>query len=184
MRLTKQEENQLASEGFLAVLVCLGILIAILWGGNYLRKEMELNTSAVRDTTINMRESNRKEAREIKFLRENEEAIEAMWATLKGWGGGVNSSSVMPLTEAELVDQIPLPPTKIPGNPTEYVGVRLLGERTEFQRLAAALSIVEAQEGLLQVRSATLALPGYSVPNGPRPTYLNIQVEVVGPLAK
>lgn len=184
MKLTKSEENQLTSEGFLSILLCLGILVGILWGGNHLRKTIEKNAIEIKTTTANMRESNRKTAREIKFLRENEEAVVSMWSALKRWGNGVNSSTVMPLTEAELTDQIPIPPIKTPGNPTGYIGLKLMGDKTEFQRFTSALALVESQEGLLQVKGATLALPGTSVPNGLRPTFLNIQVELVGPLAQ
>jgi hypothetical protein len=56
--------------------------------------------------------------------------------------------------------------------------------KTEYQRLLDALTITEAQEGLMQVRAAQFILPNTSLPNAERPTYLNIQMEIVGPLAR
>lgn len=184
MKLTKTEEYRINSEGFLIVLIFLGILTGIILGGNHFINKIKEEESTLVDTARNVLETNRKDAREIKFLRENEEAIETMWATLKGWGAGISSSSLLPLSQAGISEEVPLPPTRVPGNPTEYVGLKILGDRTEFQRLVDALSLTESQEGLMQVRAAQLSIPPTAIPNAPRPTYLNIQMEIVGPIAR
>jgi hypothetical protein len=62
--------------------------------------------------------------------------------------------------------------------------MKILGDRTEYQRFVDAISLVETQEGLMQVRAAQLSLPGTQEPNAERPIYINIMVEAVGPLAR
>jgi hypothetical protein len=184
MKLTKTEEYKLKTEGLLVWLLCIGILLGVFFGGNHYIDKIKEEDAAITASIQNMLATNRRDAREIKFLRENEEAIETMWATLKGWGTGITSASVTPLTEAGIKEEIPLPPARVPGNPTEYIGLKILGDRTEYQRLVDALTVTEAQEGLMQIRAAQLKLPNTSLPNAERPTYLNIQLELVGPIAR
>jgi hypothetical protein len=184
MKLTKSEEYKLKSEGLLVWLLCCGLLVGIFLGGNHFINKIKEEDQSIVSSTQNMMETNRRDAREIKFLRENEEAIETMWSTLKGWGTGITSSSVMPLAQAGIKEEVPLPPTRVPGNPTEYIGLKIMGDKTEFQRMLDALSVTETQEGLMQVRAAQLMLPANSLPNQARPTYLNIQLELVGPIAR
>lgn len=184
MKLTKTEEYKIKSEGLLVWLICIGLLVGTFFGGNHYVNKIKEEDVAVVASTQNVMDTNRKDAREIKFLRENEEAIETMWATLKGWGTGITSTSVMPLAQAGIKEEVPLPPARVPGNPTEYIGLRIMGDKTEYQRLLDALTITEAQEGLMQIRAAQLKLPNTSLPNAERPTYLNIQMELVGPLAR
>jgi len=184
MKLTKSEEYKIRTEGFLIWLMCLALLVGVFLGGNHYIKKVQEEDNAIVSSTQNMMATNRKDAREIKFLRENEEAIETMWSTLKGWGAGINSTSVGPLIQAGVKEEIPMPPARVPGNPTEYIGLKLLGDRTEYQRLLDALTVTESQEGLMQVMGAQLKLPNTSLPNAERPTYLNIQLELVGPLAR
>lgn len=184
MRLTKSEEYRLSTEAVIALLVFLGLAVGTYFGGDYFIKKTLLEDKTIRDATVTVLETNRKDAKEIKFLRENEEAIETMWSTLKSWGTGVSDTSVLPLTEAGLDNKNPLPPTKVPGNPTEYIGMKILGDKTEFQRFVDALSLVETQEGLMQIRAGQLSLPSTTEPNAERPIYLNIMIEAVGPVAR
>jgi hypothetical protein len=184
MKLTRTEEYKIKTEGVLIWLICIGLLIGVFFGGNHYIEKIRQDDMAIVTSTQNVMDTNRRDAREIKFLRENEEAIETMWATLKGWGTGITSSSVMPLAQAGIKEEVPLPPARVPGNPTEYIGLKIMGNKTEYQRLLDALTITEAQEGLMQVRAAQFILPNTSLPNAERPTYLNIQMEIVGPLAR
>jgi hypothetical protein len=184
MRLTKTEEYRSSTEATISLFVFLALAVGAYFLGDYFINKVIVEDRSIRDATISVLETNRKDAKEIKFLRENEEAIETMWSTLKSWGTGVSDNSVLPLTEAGLDNKAPLPPTKVPGNPTEYVGMKILGDRTEFQRFVDALSLVETQEGLMQIRAAQLSLPGTVEPNAERPIYLNIMIEAVGPIAR
>lgn len=184
MRLTKTEEYKSSTEASLAFIVFIGLAVGIYFLGDYFINKVTVEDRTIRDSTISILETNRKDAKEIKFLRENEESIETMWSTLKSWGTGVSDAALLPLTEAGLDNKVPLPPTKVPGNPTEYVGMKLLGGQTEYQRFVDAISLVETQEGLLQVRAAQLGLPGTMEPNTERPIYLNIMIEAVGPIAR
>lgn len=184
MRLTKSEEYKASTEAIIALVFFIAIAVGAYFLGDYFVNKVVVQDRTIRDATVSILETNRKDAKEIKFLRENEEAIETMWSTLKSWGTGISDSSLLPLTEAGLDNKTPLPPTKAPGNPTDYVGMKVLGDRTEFQRFVDALSLVETQEGLMQIRAAQLALPGAMEPNAERPIYLNIMVEAVGPVSK
>lgn len=184
MRLTKSEEYKSSTEASLALVFFLALAVGTYFIGDYFINKVVVEDRAIKDATVGVLESNRKDAKEIKFLRENEEAIETMWSTLKSWGTGVSDTAVLPLTEAGLDNKSPLPPTKVPGNPTDYVGMKLLGDRTEYQRFVDALSLVETQEGLLQIRAAQMSLPGAVEPNAERPIYLNIMIEAIGPIAR
>jgi hypothetical protein len=184
MRLTKAEEYRASTEGLVVLLVFLGLAVGAYFLGDYFIKKVLVEERGIKDSTVSVMETNRKDAKEIKFLRENEESIETMWSTLKSWGTGISDTAILPLTEAGVDNKSPLPPAKVPGNPTEYVGMKLLGDRTEFQRFVDALSLVETQEGLMQVRAGALALPGTVEPNAERPIYLNIMLEAVGPIAR
>lgn len=184
MKLSKQEESKLLTHGVLVTLIFLMLLIGSYMGMNYLVQETNKEAATTVEANKNLLITNRKEARETRFLKENGPAIEAMWTTLKSWGSGVTTGNVSALTSAGLVDSLPLPPSRLPGNPTEYAGLRLSGNKTEYQRFLDALSNVEAAQGLVQVRSTTISLPPSIPPNAPKPTFLNIQLELVAPLAR
>jgi len=184
MKLAKNEENRLFSEGILATAVFAMVLVGTLFGGNFFLKKTTKERDSIVEANANLLATNRRDAKEIKFLRENQQAIETMWSTLKSWGTGVSASSIGALTTSGLVDNVPLPATKVPGNPTEYSGLKISGDKTEFQRLLDALATVENQQGLLQVRYAILQLPASAIPNNPKPIYLNIQMELVAPFSK
>jgi hypothetical protein len=181
MRLTKKEETAVLTNGLLAVLVCalagIGIFYATHSQAESLREEAR-QTIVANEALL---DSNRKDGKEIRFLRENAKVIEAMWSTLKGYGDGVRRGAVNPLIDVGLGNITELPPTKIPQNPSEYAGLRVSGDKTEFQRAVKALAEVEAEQGLMQVRSASMALPGEARPNAVKPTFLNIQFELVAP---
>lgn len=184
MKLTQKENYKTNTEAVLASLIFAAIMIGTYFLGEHYIENIKLEDQGIREATIGVFEANRADSKEIKFLRENEEPIETMWSTLKSWGTGITDTAILPLTEAGLENKSPLPPSKTPGNPTEYVGMKLLGDRTEYQRFVDALSLVETQEGLMQIRAATIALPSASEPFAERPIYLNIMTEAIGPLAR
>jgi hypothetical protein len=184
MKITPGEKSQLISEG-LTTLVCLAALIgAILFFGNYLiQKELD-SQNQVADANKNLLASNRRDAREIKFLRENQRSIENMWSTLKNWGSGITAADLEPFEIVGILDKTPLPAAKTPTNPIQYGGMKITGTKTEFQRILQALTQSEASSGLLQIRSAILQIPNSTLPYSPRPTYLEAQLEIVGPLSQ
>lgn len=184
MRLTRKEESELLTHGILALLSCIILGIATFW---IIYAQVESLRDESRQTKItneSLLESNRRDGKEIRFLRDNAKTIEAKWATYKGWGDGVRPGSINPLVEAGVASMTELPASKLPQNPTEYSGLRLTGDKTEFQRLVKALAEIEAQQGLLQVRSASLTLPGEVRPNSLKPTFLEIQLELVAPASR
>lgn len=181
MRLTRKEETELTTQGLLAVLLCMFIALGAYYGTNSQAQKTRDDAKSTISANENLLETNRKDAKEIKFLRENAKSIETMWSTLRGWGDGVKSGAVNPLVEQGLSAVNPLPTAKIPGNPSEYSGLRVGGDKTEFQRLVKALSEVEAEQGLMQVKTATIALPSGARPNAQKPTFLEIQLELVAP---
>jgi hypothetical protein len=184
MRLTRSEENKIYSEGIIILLVLAILLAGILFGGNRMISGLKTEQASILMGNQSLLLGNRKDMKEVKFFRENQQAIEAMWSTLKGWGGGVAIGALRPLTQVGITEGIPLPSTKTPGNPTEYSGYMVMGEKSEFQRLMEAISLIEAQQGLLQIRSATFQLPIDMAPNGGKPTYLNTKMELVAPNSK
>lgn len=184
MKLTRNEESRLLTQGITAVVVCFVLAAGLFYGTRSQAIKMISEAKGTMVANESILDTNRKEAKEIRFLRDNSKAIETMWSTLKGWGDGVKLANVAALTESGLDGNMPIAPTKIPGNPTEYAGMRLSGDKTEFQRMMAGLAKVEANQGLLQVRSATLSLPQGVEPNAKRPTFLNIQLEIVAPSSK
>jgi hypothetical protein len=184
MKLTSLEEKKITTEAVLAALLFLGVLVGVVGGGRYLVGKKVAEQKTMVEGGQSLLEQNRKDAKEIKFLSENQTAIDTMWSTLKGWGSGLTQNQVLPLTQSGLGDLAQIPASKVPGNPTEYSGLRLSGDKTEYQRFLDALAGIESQEGLMQVRSCILELPSLVLPNSTKPTYLRIQVELVAPVAK
>lgn len=184
MRLTKKEETEIMTHGLLAVLACAIAGIGIFYASH--SQAQSLREEAKQAVVANeaLLDANRRDGKEIRFLRENAKAIETMWSTLKGYGDGVRPGAVNPLADAGLGNITELPSAKIPQNPSEYGGLRVTGDKTEFQRALKALAEVEAEQGLLQVRAASMTLPGEIRPFASKPTFLNIQFELVAPTAE
>lgn len=184
MKLTTIEEKKILTEAVLAFLVFLIALIGIVAGGKYVVDKKIKEQHSIVEGGQSLLDQNRKDAKELKFLSENQTAIDTMWGTLKGWGTGLTQAQIAPLTQAGLGDVTAISATKVPGNTTEYSGLKLTGEKTEYQRFVDALASLESQEGLMQVRSCAMELPSLVLPNSTKPTFLRIQVELVAPVAK
>jgi hypothetical protein len=184
MKLTKAEESKLITEGILGILAILIVGAAMFWAGNEQVERLTEAAAVVHESNQTLLETNRKEAKEIRFLRDNAEAIETIWSRLKGWGDGVKVSNIEPLRAAGLENIVSLPKARIPGNPIPFGGVRIDGNKTEFQRMLVGLGAVEENQGLLQVRRAELKLPPETLPNAAKPTFLDIELEIVAPATK
>lgn len=184
MRLTKKEETELMTQGLLAVLCCILVGVTAFYATHRQAESLREEARQMIVSNEAILESNRREGKEIRFLRENAKMIESMWTTLKGWGDGVKPGAVNPLSEVGVSTISELPSTKIPQNPSEYAGLLVSGDKTEFQRIVKAVAEIEAEQGLLQVRSALLVLPGEAKPNAPKPTFLNVTLELVAPTTK
>lgn len=184
MKLSRHEENKLVTQGFAAVAFCLAITAAAFYFPHKKTGKLSLEAETMRMVNETMHMDNTTVAKEITFLRENERVIETLWTTLRGWGNGVKLENVDPLITAGVDSHATISPGKIPGNPIEYSGMRLRGERTEFQRLMVALNDIEKRQGLIQVRSAKVQLPENSEPNALRPTFLEMNLEIVAPSSK
>jgi hypothetical protein len=185
MKLSRHEEAKLLTQGLAAVLLCVGLVAASFYIPHKKVQEIVAQNRSIETVNEGMHRDNNKVAKEITFLRENEKAIETLWATLRGWGNGVRLENIDPLVTVAGIDTYAaIPPTKIPGNNVEYAGMKIIGDKTEFQRMMTSLSEVESKQGLLQVRSAKFELPQDGEPNALRPTFLMMSLEIVAPASK
>jgi hypothetical protein len=107
-----------------------------------------------------------------------------MWTTLKNWGGALTPIQLNNLHQIGMVDMVPLPPQRYPGNTQEYTGLKVSGNKAEFQKILDGLAATENQLGLMQVRTTIIKLPATVPPNYGKPTYVDAQFEIVGPVTK
>jgi len=182
MKITQGEKAKLTMDG-VSTLLCLAALLgAILFVTHYLvGKELE-NQQQLIEANQNLLATNRRDAKDIKFFRENQKSIETMWSSLKNWGTGITAYDLESFDQVNLIDKTPVPPTRIPANPTEYGGMKITGTKTEFQRILSALAEAERMSGLMQVKSCILQLPTKTLPYNNRATYLESQMELLGPI--
>jgi len=184
MKITTGEKNKLISDGILTLLCLTAILGIILYFSNYLvQKELDTQNQMA-EANKNVLATNRRDAKETKFLRENQKSIDTMWSTLKNWGKGVTPYDVENFDAIGMINKTPIPPTKIPSNPIEYAGIKIMGGKTEYQRLVQAISSSESSSGLLQIKSCIFQLPSNTVPYNLFPTYLDAQLEILGPISQ
>jgi hypothetical protein len=184
MKITSGEKSKLVSEGVVVILCLCAIIGGILFLGHYLiNKELE-NQQQILEANKNLLATNRRDARDIRFLRENQKSIEAMWSTLKNWGTGVSAYDLEVFDQVGIIDKSPIPATRIPSNPIEYGGMKVTGTKTEFQRVASAVADIENASGLLQIKSCVMQLPANQLPYSPRASYLETQMELLGPISQ
>jgi len=184
MKLTQGENSKLISEGIITLL-CLSFLIVgtVLLGSFFTNNELD-NQQQIQEANTNLQNTNRRDAKELKFLRQHQKSIETMWSTLKNWGAGITAQDLSPFDQVGLINKIPIPPSKIASNSVEYGGLKVFGSKTEFQRLVGAVAEAENRSGLMQIKSAILQLPPTTLPGSMRPSYLEVQMEILGPLSQ
>lgn len=184
MRLSPHEEIQLKKEGILVTLIFSLLLTFTLTTGRSFVTSSLKEIEGIRQTTQQTHQANQKAVSENKYLRDNQQNIEMLWSTLKSSASGINLSQLGAFTQIGISDSIIIPPQKNPGNTTDYAGIRLSGARAEFQKTVDALATVENSHGLLQVKSLTLKLPQNTQPNGLKPTFIDVQIEMIAPITK
>jgi hypothetical protein len=184
MKLTKGEITKLNSEGITTLVALTLLLFAILGTSYYFINKEVSNQDQSLEANKNLLSTNRRDSKEIKFLRENQRSIESMWSTLKNWGTGITAYDLEPFDQVGIIEKTPIPPAKIPSNPIEYAGMKITGTKTEFQRIVSALTDTENAAGLLQVKSCVIQIPNSTLPYSTRPTYLESQMEIVGPISQ
>lgn len=184
MRLSPDEEKTIKKEGILVTLLFSLILTITITTGRSMVFSALKEAEAIRQSAQQIHQANQRTANENKYLRDNQQTIETFWSTLKTSASGVNLNQLGALTQVGVTDNSIIPPFKIPGNPTDYAGVKLAGNHAEFQRLLDAIASVENSHGLLQVKTAALKLPPNAEPNALKPTFIDLQIEMVAPLTK
>lgn len=181
MNFSDTQEAQLQREAKIVIVAFLSLFAASLYyaANDVYTLVSTLNT--IRDQNKNSLAINEKQALENKFFRDNQAQIETMWGTLKSISNGIAISQMGAFTQIGFNDHQVIPPSRAPGSTTDYNGLRLNGNRAEFQRVLDALATIEAQNGLLQIKSATFTLPSTTTPNNIKPTYVQTTIELVAP---
>jgi hypothetical protein len=182
MHLTPHEEHKFQIEGWSYVAALISLTLAIAAASTYFLSDYTSTTKKLLSTTEETQTDLKRKNKDIVFLKGNKESIESMWNTLRVWGQGISSTSLNPLIQAGLDSMPAAAPAPAIGTNISFAVVDLRGERTEFQRLTSALSTLETEQGLLQVKSAKLFLPANIPPYYNKPTYLAIEMQVAAPM--